>query len=350
MSMCSDSRRDPATGEDEIAARVLAGDVRAVARLITAIENASPQARRLMSPLFRHTGKAYVVGVTGAPGAGKSTLVDGLIRVARAEDCTVAVLAVDPSSPFSGGAVLGDRIRMQAHASDPGVFIRSMSTRGHLGGLAQAARDAVRVLDAAGYELILVETVGVGQSELDIAGAADATLVVVTPGMGDGVQTLKAGILEIADVFALNKADQDGAAHMLRALNSMLHMHAGSDKHVEVVQTRAHEGGGIQALWSALLQYRSRIEASGDLHTRRSSRLRGEVRGLVDRGLRTTMAPRLLALPRSETVMQTVLDRVIDPATGADAILRLADAASRDPHASGAADAETVGMVPNLPY
>jgi LAO/AO transport system kinase len=322
MSDRSDDRECAPVDSSDLAGRVLRGDVRAVARLITYLENDRTAVRHELNRLFPRTGNAHVIGVTGSPGAGKSTLVDGLVRIARSEGGSVAVLAVDPSSPFSGGAVLGDRIRMQSHASDPGVFIRSMGARGHLGGLAQATHDAVRVLDAAGYMLILVETVGVGQSELDIAAAADTTLVVVTPGMGDTVQTLKAGILEIADVFALNKADQEGAQQTLRALNSMLHMEMQRDWNAEIVETRANDGEGLAALWSALLRHRAYLEDSGELQVRRIKRLRGEVRELVESGLRTTIVPRLLAAAHWEAVVQAVADRSIDPSAGADEIIR----------------------------
>ncbi len=317
---------------DDLASRVLRGDVRAIARLITYVENGRVEARLALGRLFPHTGRAYVIGITGAPGAGKSTLVDGLIRLARAEGGEVAVLAIDPSSPFSGGAVLGDRIRMQTNSSDPHVFIRSMGARGHLGGLAQATRDAVRVLDAGGYALILVETVGVGQSELDVAAAADTTVVVVTPGMGDTVQTLKAGILEIADIFALNKADQDGARRTLLALNSVLHMDSCRAWRAEVVETRAHEGLGLEELWSALRRHRAYLENEGELIARRAHRLRHEVHSLVDSGIRATVIPRLLAAARWEPIMQSVADRKLDPAAGAEEILRQVAVASSIGH------------------
>jgi len=271
--------------------------------------------------VFSATGRAYVIGVTGAPGAGKSTLVDGLVRLARDESIPAAVLAVDPSSPFSRGAILGDRIRMQAHAGDSGVFIRSMSARGQLGGLARATRNAVHVLDAAGYALIIVETVGVGQSELDIAGAADTTLVVVTPHMGDTVQTLKAGILEIADVFALNKSDQDGARRTLRALGEMLHMGQARPWSVPIVETQGLEGTGLGDLWAALGRHRAYLEQSGELDRRRAARLHSEVVDLVHHGLRNDVLAGLMAGAQSEAVLRAVLAREIDPDSGAQAIL-----------------------------
>ncbi len=353
MSELTESDPGAAAGVNDIVARVRRGEVRAVARLISALENSKPEARPVLRRLFPLTGRAYVIGVTGSPGAGKSTLVDRIAHQARADGRSVAVLAVDPSSPFTGGAVLGDRIRMQAHAGDPGVFIRSMGARGYLGGLAQSTRDALRVLDSAGYELILVETVGVGQSELDIAGAADTTLVVVTPDMGDAVQTLKAGILEIADVFALNKADHADAPRMHRALSSMLHLQDRHEWNAEIVETRAHEGQGIQALYAALDRHRAWLERTGGLTERRDCRLRREVRELVERGLRTSVAPRLLAASGSESVLQAVIDHVVDPADGADRILQLAvDVAFPPPAAAESNDGiiEDAGQAANLPY
>lgn len=208
----------------ELAAAVVAGERRAVARALTWVENERDEAAPLLAALFPHTGRAHIVGVTGAPGTGKSTLVGALAAVYRSRGQTVGILAIDPTSPFSGGALLGDRVRMGSHSGDSGVFIRSMATRGSLGGLARAARDAVRVLDAAGFDVVLVETVGAGQSEVDIARAAQTTLVVEVPGLGDDIQTIKAGLLEIADIFVVNKADRPGADNTVRALRAMLEL------------------------------------------------------------------------------------------------------------------------------
>jgi len=207
-----------------VIAKILAGDVAEAARLIRDLDDRRPAALAAVKALFPHTGKAYVVGVTGNPGAGKSTLVDALIAHYRAAGETVGVIAIDPSSPFSGGALLGDRVRMQEHATDPDVFIRSMATRGHLGGMALAAPEAVRILEAAGFDLVIVETVGVGQAEVDVAAATDTAVVVLAPGLGDAVQMAKAGILEVADVFIVNKSDRDGAAAVVRELRQMLHL------------------------------------------------------------------------------------------------------------------------------
>ena len=210
----------------ELAARVRAGDLRAAARLMRDLDDDAPGAREALAALYPHTGRAFVVGVTGAPGVGKSTLVDALVVPYRAAGARVGVVAVDPSSPFSGGALLGDRVRMQRHATDEGVFIRSLATRGQLGGLSRSTWAAVAVLDAAGFALVLVETVGVGQAEIDVASAADAVVVVTAPGLGDGVQALKAGLLEIADVLVVNKADRDGAELALKDLTTMLQISA----------------------------------------------------------------------------------------------------------------------------
>lgn len=205
----------------DLVAQLLAGNRRALARTISQVENEGPEAHALLAALYPHTGRSHVIGVTGAPGTGKSTLVNALAKAYRAAGRTVGVIAVDPTSPFSGGALLGDRVRMRDLAGDPGVFIRSMATRGSLGGLARATADVISVLDAAGFDRILVETVGVGQAEIDIASAAHTTIVVEAPGLGDEVQAIKAGILEIADLFAVNKADRDGADHTVMALQMM---------------------------------------------------------------------------------------------------------------------------------
>ena len=234
-----------------------------------------------MSSLFPHTGQAYTVGVTGAPGAGKSTLVEALIAQIRADALTVGVLAVDPTSPFSGGALLGDRVRMQTHATDNGVFIRSMAARGHLGGLALAAPEAIRVLDAAGAAYVMVETVGVGQSEVEVMHAADTTVVVVTPRWGDGIQAGKAGLLEIGDVFAVNKADRDGSRESVRELNQMIDLGEHRRWRPPVLETVATARQGVAELWAAIKAHRADLEASGDLAVRRRRRLAKEIADLA---------------------------------------------------------------------
>jgi LAO/AO transport system kinase len=248
------------------AAAVRAGDTRAISRAITAIENSDPHAEELLRELFPSTGRAYLIGVTGAPGTGKSTLVDKLAAHYRAQGKTVGIIAVDPTSPYTGGAVLGDRIRMQGHATDSGIFIRSMATRGFFGGLACATADAALVLDAAGKEIILIETVGVGQDEIDVVRLAQCTLVLVVPGLGDDVQNMKAGLMEIADIFVLNKAEREGADQLDQQLHAMLELapHAPDGWRVPVIRTTATEGKGIAELAAAIEDFRRGREKSGE--------------------------------------------------------------------------------------
>lgn len=236
--------------------RLQTGDMRALARAITAIENRAPESMALLKALFPFSGRSRIVGLTGAPGAGKSTLVDQLAREYRKRGNTVGIIAVDPTSPYTGGAILGDRIRMQSHYGDPGVYIRSMATRGALGGLARTTADVATALDASGRDLILIETVGVGQDEVDIVRLADITIVILVPGMGDDVQTIKAGIMEIADIFVINKADREGAERVEREIMSMLTLATRADKWVPpVVKTVASEGTGIVELANAIESY-----------------------------------------------------------------------------------------------
>jgi len=260
-----------------LAERVVAGDPRAIARAITLIENEDPASADLVRRIFQHTGRAYLVGVTGPPGAGKSTLVDRLIAAYRQDGKTVGVLCVDPTSPFSGGAILGDRVRMQEHATDPRVFIRSMATRGHLGGLSASAPQAARLLDAAGYDWVIVQTVGVGQVEVEIAGHADTTVVVVNPGWGDAVQANKAGLMEIADVFVVNKADRAGARDAVRELDAMLELSAQRDWRPPIVSTVATAGEGITELVDALESHRAHLTAVGEVASRRRARAAEEL-------------------------------------------------------------------------
>jgi LAO/AO transport system kinase len=242
-----------------LASKILQGDARSLARAATWIENRNPQSEALLRELFPKTGRAMILGVTGAPGAGKSTLCDQITEKLRAESKTVGVIAVDPTSPYTGGAILGDRIRMQRHHADPGVFIRSMATRGWLGGLAAATTEMTMLLDAAGFDVVLVETVGVGQDEVEIARLADVTMVALVPGMGDDVQAIKAGIMEIADVFVINKADQPGAEKLDRELKSYLALsHRPDGWTPKIVQTVASEGQGIEELLAAAREYHAR--------------------------------------------------------------------------------------------
>jgi LAO/AO transport system kinase len=268
------------------AARVLAGDLRAMARLMRDLDDDQPGAVETLREIFPHTGKAFVLGITGNPGAGKSTVVDDLIARQRARGARVAVVAVDPSSPFTGGAILGDRIRMQRHALDTGVFIRSLATRGHMGGLSRSTGDVVDVFDAAGFELVMVETVGVGQDEVDVMRLADTTVVVTVPGLGDEVQAIKAGILEIADVLVVNKADREGAERTVRDLHTMLGLRAEGTGDQEIVKTVATSGQGMDELIAAIDRHRARQQASGGFAERRRQQAAARVRALVTERLR----------------------------------------------------------------
>lgn len=275
---------------------------RALARALTLLERGGPEARELVEGLHEETGRARVLGVTGPPGAGKSSLVDRLARLLRERGETVAILAVDPSSPFSGGALLGDRVRMQKLYTDPGVFIRSMATRGALGGLSRATHDAVDLLSAAGFDRVIVETVGVGQDEVDVVTAADTVVVVTVPGLGDGVQAIKAGLLEIADVFVINKADRDGVDAARRDLELMLRMDEPDDERsveTPILETVATRGEGIEALLKAVDAHRERLAESGDLDRRRRDRLALRVERIL--------ADRILEAARAQG-----LDRLVD--------------------------------------
>jgi len=319
-----------------LAEKVLRRDPGAIARLISLVEDGTPAARDPFAAVYPHGGQAYVIGITGAPGSGKSTLVDGLLTILRGQDLTAAVLAVDPSSPHGGGAILGDRVRMQRHAQDPGIFIRSMSARGSLGGLALATRQAMHILDAAGFQYIILETVGVGQSELAVSAAADTTLVVMTPAMGDAIQTLKAGILEIADLFALNKADQPGAHEALRALRAMVHRLPAAPWDIPIVETEAHRGLGLPRLWERILAHRHFQETSGGLAARRADQAENEVRGLVEYGLRTEVLRALTGNQTFQDLVGEVAARRQDPLHAARQILaqavRLIPSSEREPN------------------
>jgi len=268
--------------------RMLKGDRLALARLITQVENRSPAVPAIMKTAYPRAGAAYVVGVTGPPGAGKSTVVDRLTAHLRAENATVGIVAVDPSSPFTGGAVLGDRIRMQAHALDPGVFIRSMATRGSLGGLARATGEVIKLLAAFGHDWVLVETVGVGQTELDIMKLADTTVVVLVPESGDAIQTMKAGLMEAADIFAVNKADRAGAPALMAELKFAAHLHYASstspkdvDWEIPVLSAQAQSDIGITELLAEARRHRDVLESSGALVSRRRRRVRAELESLL---------------------------------------------------------------------
>ena len=277
-------------GVGELVERLRSGDGRAVARLISLVENGTrDQLREVAESLNPLSGRALVLGLTGSPGVGKSTLANAMVAAYRRAGRTVAVLAVDPSSPFTGGALLGDRVRMQHHAGDRGVYIRSMATRGHLGGLARATLQAVRVLDAAGCEVVLVETVGVGQAEVEVAGLADTTLVVLAPGFGDAVQVAKAGILEVADLFVVNKADKEGADLVARDLRQMLHLGEARPWSVPVVKAVAERGDGIDELVERIAAHGDHLAASGELAERRRRRAAREVEEIVLADLRAEL-------------------------------------------------------------
>lgn len=267
---------------NELVARICAGDVRALARAISFVENGAPEAVDVLSACFPYTGQALRVGVTGAPGAGKSTLVDRLARKWRAEGSRVGIIAVDPTSPFTGGALLGDRIRMQEHAGDDGFYVRSMATRGSLGGLAGTTADVAQVIEASGRDVVLIETVGVGQDEVEIVRLADVTVVVLVPGMGDDVQSLKAGIMEIADIFAVNKADRDGADRAEKEIRAMQSLAASHDTWVApVVKTIGTTGEGTDALFSAIGQRRQWLAVDGRLAERRKAYWRERIDGML---------------------------------------------------------------------
>lgn len=329
---------------EELAAKVVAGEPRAVARALRVVDDRPPGYERMLKAVWPQTGRAWVLGVTGNPGAGKSTLADQLIQAFRGRGARVGVIAVDPSSPFSGGAILGDRIRMARHALDDGVFIRSVATRGHLGGLSRSARDAVRVLDAAGYDVVMIETVGVGQDELEVTRTAHSTLVVVAPGLGDEVQAIKAGILECADCFAVNKADREGADATVRDLELMIALgnqsireqskttghrtHTAADAHVgpgttdpgtwtpPILKCVATRGEGVQALVEALDGHRAWLETTADGKARRRERLGEEIRG----ALREALIDAALADlgPAIEGAAGRIEARAVDPYTATE--------------------------------
>jgi LAO/AO transport system kinase len=299
------------------------GRPRAVARLISLVEDAHPALREVMTALAPHAGNASVIGLTGPPGVGKSTITSALITAFRAVDRRVGVLAIDPSSPFSGGALLGDRIRMQDHSLDPGVFIRSMATRGHLGGMAWSTPQALRVLDAAGCDVVLIETVGVGQSEVEVAALADTTAVLLAPGMGDGIQAAKAGILEVGDVFVVNKADRDGAAATARDLRHMIAMAERREADAwrpPVVQTVAATGKGVEAVVEALDRHREWLVTSGGLLRRRRRRAAGEIEAIALAELRGRMGYLRDGL-RLDDLAKEVVDGRADPYAAADRLL-----------------------------
>jgi LAO/AO transport system kinase len=298
---------------------VLGGDRRAVARAISLVEDGRPELEELSAGIYARTGRATTIGLTGAPGVGKSTLAAALVGAIRERGFRAAVLAVDPTSPYTGGALLGDRVRMQEHATDPDVFIRSMATRGHLGGMALAAPEAVRILDAAGYDVVMVETVGVGQAEVEVAAATDTAIVVLAPGLGDAVQLAKAGILEAADVFVVNKSDRDGAADVVRGLRQMLHLGASRAWDPPILSTVATTGEGVDGLTEATDRHRAWLQTSSTLDAKRRARLVAEVENLAAERFKAAAGKVLRA---DATIADDLAARRLDPYRAAAMLVR----------------------------
>ncbi len=306
--------------------RILAGEVRAAARLMRDLDDGRPEAREILKEIYRHSGRAHIVGITGSPGVGKSTLTDRLIQYLRQEGKTVGVVAVDPTSPFSGGAILGDRIRMQRHALDEGVFIRSLATRGHFGGLTASARAVITVLDAMGKDYILVETVGVGQDEVEIAATAYTTMVVTVPGMGDDIQAIKAGILEVADILVINKADREGASRTYQELMQMLELKTFRKEESwkpPVLLTQAKDNEGTEELMAAVRDHQEFLSRDGGqaLQRARFSRIRQEFLEILKEGMSRHLVKQLEGDGRLDLILKDILARQTDPYSASEALV-----------------------------
>jgi LAO/AO transport system kinase len=306
---------------ETLARGVRTADTRALARAITLVENSDPLASELVRELYGDTGRAYAVGVTGPPGVGKSSLISAIVRQVRTAGRSVGVISVDPSSPFSQGALLGDRIRLTDHFLDPEVFIRSMGTRGHLGGVAEATLQAMLILDAAGKDLVFLETVGTGQSEVEVAGIADTVLLVLMPGSGDSIQALKAGIMEIPDVIAVNKRDHPAAKTMLNEVRSILALDHESDWHPPIVLTEALREEGIGELWEKIEEHRGYLESDGGLSARRRRNLAGEVFAVASARAKTHLERAVESDPELRRLLEEVQNREVDPLTAAREIM-----------------------------
>ena len=306
---------------DTLREGVRSGDRRALARAITLVENSDPLAYELVHDLYPETGRAYSVGITGPPGVGKSTLISALLQERRAEGQTIGVISVDPSSPFTQGALLGDRIRLADHFLDPGVFIRSMGTRGHLGGLSEAALQSLLVLDAAGRDLVFVETVGTGQSEIEVMSVADTVVLVLMPGSGDSVQALKAGIMEIPDVIAINKKDHPAAKTMLNEVRSILALDTERGWRPPIVLTEAVTGEGIETLWEKIAEHRAHLESDGLLEERRRRNLAGEVFSVASARAKSHLERAVADDPELRRLLDEVQERRLDPLTAVREIL-----------------------------
>ena len=312
--------RRPWTRE-QLVAGVLAGDHPALARSITLVENREPDALAVVREIYPHTGAAFAIGITGPPGVGKSSLIAALVRHVRALGLSVGVVSVDPSSPFTRGALLGDRIRLADHFLDPGVFIRSMGARGHLGGLAEATLQSLLLLDAAGYDVVFLETVGTGQSEVEVMGIADEVLLVLMPGSGDSVQALKAGIMEIPDVIAINKMDQAGAKAMMNDIRTVMSLGPDARRRPEIVLTEALREEGIDTLWASLVERRETLAAGGELEERRRRTLAGEVVSAATARARARIEEAIAVDPALAELVTSVQERTVDPLTAVDTIV-----------------------------